>query len=168
MAMLLLVFAVAALLVAAVVYGSARRGARETTMRHARAILAGSRDRRDGAEARRVRAEQLDRHVLEVRLVGNRFDDEDFAARQVIIAGCVEGEALLLERDRIQSHGGTAIRVLRASTREQIGYVSREDSEILAPILDAGKVLVTRISALPEGVAGGPPRGMILEVNLAP
>ena len=56
------------------------------------------------------------------------------------------GEELVLRREPDNAHDALAIRVQR-SDGTLLGYVPRQNNEVLARLMDAGKLLVARLTA---------------------
>ncbi len=99
------------------------------------------------------------------KVVGVTKTNADGSERQKVIAGCQVGELVLLVRENDNPHDPNAIAVYRA-TREQIGYMSAELAEELAPQIDRSVPVSTRISDLTGGTLDKPSRGVNLKISI--
>ncbi len=94
-------------------------------------------------------------NTIRTKIRGVSFNNPDGTSRELIIQTCChEGDALGLVRDKANKHDRNAIAVARivytgdgdhVRFGEQLGYLSRELAEQLAPALDSGQVCFARI-----------------------
>ena len=84
--------------------------------------------------------------------------------RQEEIGGCCEGENLILKREPKNRYDANAVAVLRENGN-QIGYLSRDDAEWVARIMDDGDEVEARIKWITGGTAEKPSYGMVVDIN---
>lgn len=87
--------------------------------------------------------------------------------RQKEIRLCNEGERIFLKREPNNKYDRNAVAVLRENGR-QIGYLSRDDAEWVARVMDAGDNVEARIKRITGGERDKPTRGVIIDVNTTP
>ena len=97
------------------------------------------------------------------KLAGVTHHNPDGTSRQDIIAElCYNGQSLLLIREPNQySHNNIGVYIAY-----QVGYVTTDMAEILAPYLDAGGGLEARITDITGGSEDKPTRGVNVEYTL--
>lgn len=81
----------------------------------------------------------------ELKVVGVTFEN-----RQQLIANIAVGEFLTLKRDYSNPYGSNATMVFTLNNR-QLGYLSKEQSHIIAPFLDAGNTLYGIVTQIFKG-----------------
>jgi len=94
---------------------------------------------------------------------GESFRNSDGSERQELIAGCEIGDPVELVREPGNRHDGNAVAVLAGAG--QIGYLSRADAAILAPLLDDGLDGDIRIARIHGGTTDKPSLGVIVEAE---
>ena len=99
------------------------------------------------------------------KVVGVTKRNADGRERQKVIARCRVDDLLLLIREKDNPHDPNAIAVYRA-TNEQIGYISADIAEELAPDMDSDVPISVRISDLTGGTPEKPSRGVNLEIRV--
>lgn len=99
------------------------------------------------------------------KVVGVTKRNADGRERQKVIARCRVDDLLLLIREKDNPHDPNAIAVYRA-TNEQIGYISADIAEELAPDMDSDVPISVRISDLTGGTPEKPSRGVNLEIRI--
>jgi len=87
--------------------------------------------------------------------------------RQDAIKHCREGEFLVLKREPENKFGENAVAVLRENG-EQIGYISRDNAEWVARVMDEGKKVEAKIKCITGGKKGKPTLGVVIDVNTTP
>lgn len=90
---------------------------------------------------------------IHTKVVGVSRTNDDGTSRQDILAGCEEGDQLILERDEYNEHDENAIKVLTYDG-EQIGYIKRELAAEIAPLMGAGIEFNCEIEEITGGVEG--------------
>jgi hypothetical protein len=97
------------------------------------------------------------------KLSGVTHHNADGTSRQEIIAElCYNDQPLLLIREPNQySYNNIGVYVAY-----QVGYISPEMAELLAPILDAGGVVETHITDITGGMEDKPTRGVNVEFTI--
>jgi hypothetical protein len=98
--------------------------------------------------------------VYTLNIVGESY-------RQKAIKHCREGDQINLRREPKNKYDSNAVAVLRKSG-EQIGYLSREDAEWVARIMDAGDTVEARIKWLTGGTRDKPTYGVVIDINTTP
>ena len=99
------------------------------------------------------------------KVVGVTKKNEDGSKRQEVIAGCKVGELVVLIRESENPYDSNAIAVYHSS-RKQIGFIAADLAEQLAPDLDSGQTISSRISDLTGGTPEKPSRGVNLEITV--
>ena len=99
------------------------------------------------------------------KVVGVTKKNEDGSRRQGVIAGCKVGEQVLLIRESENPYDSNAIAVYHSS-RKQIGFISADLAEKLAPDMDSGQPISARISDLTGGTPEKPSHGVNLEIAI--
>ena len=84
------------------------------------------------------------------KVVGVTFQNDDGSSRQRILKRCRKGEHLVLVNTPIPEDRN-AVAVRRASTGEQLGYLSRELAAEIAPKLRRGVRITAEIASLTGG-----------------
>ena len=79
--------------------------------------------------------------IINTKLAGVTFANEDGTERQDIIKGLTMGERVLLVRDAENEHDFYAVQV-QTLEGEIIGWVPRQKSPQVAPFIDAGNLVV--------------------------
>ena len=79
-----------------------------------------------------------------IKVVGESFDNEDGTSRQKIIKRTNIGDPVSLIREPDNRYDKNAVGV-HVIGKGQIGYVSRENAEWIADVLDSGKDVSTKI-----------------------
>lgn len=87
--------------------------------------------------------------------------------RQDAIRRCREGHRVVLKREPENPHDANAVAVLRENG-EQIGYLSRDNAEWVAEVMDKGKQVEAKIKRITGGTRDKPSRGVVIEVDTAP
>jgi single-stranded-DNA-specific exonuclease len=87
--------------------------------------------------------------------------------RQDTIRRCHEGERVILKREPDNPHDKNAIAVLREDG-DQIAYLSRDNAEWVAPLMDEGQELEAKIKWITGGTRDKPTRGVLIELNTTP
>jgi len=97
------------------------------------------------------------------KISGVTHHNADGTSRQEIIAElCYEGQQLLLIREPNQySHNNISVYVAY-----QVGYVSPELAQELAPLIDLGGGVDARITNITGGTEDRPTRGVNVELTL--
>ncbi|QEX18527.1 hypothetical protein FRZ44_38340 [Hypericibacter terrae] len=96
-------------------------------------------------------------------VVGESFRNPDGTARQDILTRCRIGEDAILEPEPGNRHDSEAVKVLRAATGEQIGYLPRGHD--LFDAADEGRAKAV-IHALHGGTMGKESRGAVLQIGV--
>lgn len=84
------------------------------------------------------------------KVVGVTFPNDDGSSRQQILKRCRRGEYLTLVYSPVPQDRN-AVKVCRASTGEQIGWLSRELAAEIGPLLKKGRRFDARIASLTGG-----------------
>lgn len=79
---------------------------------------------------------------------------------------CTAGQRVVLRRDPYNAYDENAIKVL-ASGR-QIGFISRDEAETLAPAMDQGDKVEAVIEQITGGTYNKSNIGIILKITLTP
>jgi hypothetical protein len=98
--------------------------------------------------------------VYTLNIVGESY-------RQKEIKLCHEGERLILKREPENKYDRNAIAVLRENGG-QIGYLSRDDAEWVARIMDNGDRVEAKIKWITGGKRDKPSYGVVIDVNTTP
>ena len=102
------------------------------------------------------------------KVVGVTKRNADGSDRQRVIKRCRTGERLELVRDRENRYDRNAVQVCRQNG-QQLGLLSRELAEEIAPILDDGGIVEVEISDLTGGGwFSGKSRGVNLLITKHP
>lgn len=99
-----------------------------------------------------------------LRLVGERFDNEDGSSRQEELARCTVGEIVELVREPSNPHDPSAVAVY-SCRRVQIGYVGADRSAWIGSKMDRGYPVRAAIGAI-RGGRSGLPFSAVLALNL--
>jgi hypothetical protein len=91
--------------------------------------------------------------LLECHVAGTSFRELDDAEERL-----VPGLALVLSREPKNEHDERAI-LIRAHEGPILGYVPRDKNEVLASLMDAGKILLARVTSTAR-------RGRWLEIRI--
>jgi len=84
--------------------------------------------------------------------------------RQEEIGRCQEGENLILRREPMNRYDVNAVAVLRGNG-EQIGYLSRDDAEWVARIMDDGNEVEARIKWVTGGTQDKAFYDVVIDIN---
>jgi len=95
--------------------------------------------------------------VYTLNIVADSYSQEE-------IGRCQEGESLILKREPMNRYDANAVAVLRGNG-EQIGYLSRDDAEWVARIMDDGDEVEAGIKWITGGTAEKPSYGMVVDIN---
>ena len=98
--------------------------------------------------------------VYTLNIVGESY-------RQGEIKLCHEGESLILRREPDNKYDRNAVAVLRENGK-QIGYLSRDDAEWIARIMDDGDRVGAKIKWITGGKRDKPSYGLVIDVNTTP
>ncbi len=99
--------------------------------------------------------------VIETRVVGVTYE-----GRQAVVAQLSVGEQVQLRREPANPHDPNAIRVERQNG-QQIGYISRFEAAMFAPLLDAkGGLLPATVTDLTGGYSALSSRGVKIRFTL--
>ena len=112
--------------------------------------------------------------TIRTKIRGVSHRNLDGTGRQKIIRNrCHEGDALLLLREPDNPLDRNAIQIRRIVCKqdkrvpgEQLGYVSRELAEELAPRLDSGTAMFAKITALTGDVTGTQKRSVGVNIEI--
>ncbi len=112
--------------------------------------------------------------TIRTKIRGVTKQNRDGLLRQDIIRqGCHVGDALWLVRESDNPVDPNAIRIFRmiseadaAGLGEQLGYVSRELAEDLAPRMAAGSIMFARISDLTGDITGQDGRSVGVNIQI--
>lgn len=97
----------------------------------------------------------------ELRVVGVSFDNDNGTSRQEILAQCQSGDTVTLKR----SHSKKYPNAIEVWTKHgQIGHVSSDVAERLAPDMDSGLKVEAEIKRVTGGTEDKPTRGCIIKV----
>lgn len=91
--------------------------------------------------------------ILHSKIVGIKVAQPVPEKREEILRDCKKGEALLLERERNNTHDKNAVAVLRL-TREKLGYVAADAASQIVPEIDQNQI---QYEAVIEKIRGGSP-----------
>lgn len=80
---------------------------------------------------------------VKLKVVGVTFTNEDGVSRQNIIAGLKDNSMIILRREPTNRYDTNAVAVFTEDG--QVGYISKDYSSILAPMMDAGTQLEAKI-----------------------
>lgn len=97
-------------------------------------------------------------------IVGEAQTNADGVSRQDILFNTDPAEPLQLVREPDNEHDANAVRVDN-TLGQCIGYLRREDAEILAPILDSGKMPRAKVHRISGGVPHAPNYGCEVSVT---
>jgi hypothetical protein len=100
-----------------------------------------------------------------LRLVGERFDNEDGSSRQEELARCAVGEPVELIREPSNPHDPSAVAVY-SCRRVQIGYVGADRSAWIGSKMDRGYPVRAIIGKLGGGRRTGLPLSAVLALNI--
>ena len=87
--------------------------------------------------------------------------------RQDTIRRCRKGERVILKREPDNPHDNNAVAALREDG-DQIAYLSRDNAEWVARLMDEGKELEAKIKRITGGTRDKPTRGVVIDVNTTP
>ncbi len=99
--------------------------------------------------------------TIKTKIVGVTFSNPGGKSRQKLLKRCKKGDALLLIREPKNRYDRNAIKVCTQS-HKQLGYISRELAEDMAPLMDEGN----RASAQILNVTGESTLGCNLGCNI--
>lgn len=80
---------------------------------------------------------------VKLKVVGVTFANEDGLSRQGIIAALKNDDKIFLRREPINKYDTNAVAVF--TEYGQVGYIGKDYSSILAPMMDAGTQLEAKI-----------------------
>lgn len=80
---------------------------------------------------------------VKLKVVGVTFTNEDGLSRQGIIAALNDNDKIFLRREPTNKYDTNAIAVF--TEYGQVGYIGKDYSSILAPMMDAGTQLEAKI-----------------------
>ena len=90
-----------------------------------------------GANRRQMEMKNMGQKTYTIKVVGESFDNPDGTSRQKIIEQCKIGNPVSLVREPNNRYDPNAVGV-HVTGRGQIGYVSSENAEWMADVLDKG------------------------------
>lgn len=99
---------------------------------------------------------------LRIDIVGENGFNDDETDRQFLIEGLRRGALVELRRE--PENPGDARAIAVHSARGQIGYLSRANARVLAPMLDAGIKIGAEIAEVRGGTAAKPSRGVWINI----
>lgn len=86
------------------------------------------------------------------KVAGTTFEGRDEVIEELYLTGNLDiGQELLLQRQPYNQYDRNAIAVIHPKTNEQVGFIPKNTSANLAPIMDSG----IRCRALVSAVTGG-------------
>lgn len=101
-------------------------------------------------------------HKLKIDIVGENGFNDDESDRQLLIDGLRRGALITLRREPANPSDARAIVVDCA--RGQIGYLSKANARVLAPLLDAGMAIGAEVAEVRGGTAAKPSRGVWINI----
>ena len=84
--------------------------------------------------------------------------------RQEEVGRCREGENVILKREPKNRYDANAVAVLRENGN-QIGYLSKDDAEWVARIMDDGNEVEARIKWITGATPDKPSYGLVVDIN---
>lgn len=85
--------------------------------------------------------------------------------RQDVIRRCHEGERVILKREPDNEYDGNAVAVFRLNG-DHIAYLSRENAEWVARVMDEGRQLDAKIKWITGGTRDKPSRGVLIDITI--
>lgn len=105
--------------------------------------------------------------VYDTKVVGVTMANPNGTNRQVIIRRCIPSERLVLLREPTNAYDHNAIKVCRTNG-DQIGYISRDIAEWLAPdYMDKGHDVDARVKAVLDAGEEGSTLGCVVTITIA-
>ena len=99
--------------------------------------------------------------VYTLNIVGESYRQEE-------IKRCQEGESLILKRQPKNKYDSNAVAVLREKNHKQIGYLSRDNADWVARIMDDGDEVRAWIKRITGGEIDKPSYGVIIDIDTTP
>lgn len=100
-----------------------------------------------------------------LRLVGERFENEDGTSRQEELSRCAAGEAVELVREPNNPRDPSAVAVY-SCRRVQLGYIGADRCGWIGSKIDRGFDVRVIIGKVTGGKRSGTPLGAILVLNM--
>lgn len=88
------------------------------------------------------------------KVVGVSFDNSDGVNRQKILATCKAGESIYFEEEPDNPKDPKAVKVMRTSTKQQLGYLDRRVGREVIACANAGEVVGAIIGSISGGKGG--------------
>ena len=86
------------------------------------------------------------------KLAGTTFEGRDEIIEELYLSGQLDvGQELVLQRQPYNPSDRNAIAVLHPSNNEQLGWISRQVAQTMAPMIDAGIVYRVFVSTVTGG-----------------
>lgn len=121
--------------------------------------------------SKKKKAERLEKQavnepleLIETRVAGVTFENDDGTNRQEILKKCKPGETIVLEHWPMPEDE-YAVKVLRENG-EQLGYIPREDAEDVADWLNSANTVTAKIKRITGGKKDKPTLGCVIEIRI--
>lgn len=86
------------------------------------------------------------------KLAGTTFNGRDEVIEELYLSGQLDvGQELILQRQPYNASDSNAIAVLHPSNNEQLGWISRQVAQTMAPKIDAGTTYRAFVSLVTGG-----------------
>lgn len=102
--------------------------------------------------------------LIETRVAGVTFENDDGTNRQEILKKCKPGDSIVLEHWPMPEDE-YAVKVLRENG-EQLGHIPREDAEDVAEWLGSANSVTAKIKKITGGTKDKPTIGCIIEIRI--
>lgn len=102
--------------------------------------------------------------LIETRVAGVTFENDNGTSRQEILKKCKPGEPIKLVHSPMPEHE-YAVKVLRENG-EQLGHIPREDAEDVADWLNSANTVTAKIKRITGGKKDKPTLGCVIEIRI--
>lgn len=112
----------------------------------------------------KMQADDEPLELIETRVAGVTFENDNGTSRQEILQRCTPGETIVLEHWPMPEDE-YAVKVLRENG-EQLGYIPREDAEDVADWLNSANSVTAKIKKITGDIKDKPTIGCIIEIRV--
>jgi len=112
----------------------------------------------------KMQADDEPLEIIETRVAGVTFENDDGTSRQEILKKCKPGEPIKLVHSPMPEHE-YAVKVLRENG-EQLGHIPREDAEDVADWLNSANTVTAKIKRITGGKKDKPTLGCVIEIRI--
>lgn len=102
--------------------------------------------------------------IIETRVAGVSFNNDDGTSRQEILKRCTTGESIRLIHAPMPGHE-FAVKVLRENG-EQLGYIPSEDAEDVESWVNSANKVTAKIKKITGGTQDKPTVGCVIEIRI--